>query len=54
MDETAPNEIENQENLSVPGVSTELLQEDEDIFKKLNITWPPSELQDITTEKAFD
>ena len=37
MDENAPNETENQENLSVHGVSTELLHEDEDIFRKLNI-----------------
>ena len=34
MDENAPNEIDNHENLSVPGVSTELLHEEEDIFKK--------------------
>ena len=54
MDETAPDEIENQENLSVPDVSTELLHEEEDIFRKLNIPWLPSELQDTTTWKDFD
>ena len=44
MDEIAPAEIDNQEDPSVYGVSTELLPEDEDIFRKLNIPWLPSEL----------
>ena len=54
MDENAPNETHNQENPSVHGVSTELLPEDEDIFRKLNIPWLPSELQNIERGKAFD
>ena len=54
MDENAPDETDNQENPSVPGVSTELLHEDEDIVRKLNIPWLPSELQNITAGKAFD
>ena len=54
MDETAPDETDNQENISVPGVSTELLHEEEDIFRKLNIPWLPSELQDTTIGEAFD
>ena len=44
MDENAPDETNNQENPSFHGVSTELLLEDEDIFRKLNIPWLPSEL----------
>ena len=54
MDEIAPTEIVNQENLSVHGVSTELLPEDEDIFRKLNIPWFPSELQNTTAGKDFN
>ena len=54
MDEIAPTEIVNQENPSVHGVSSELLPEDEDIFRKLNIPWLPSELQNKTAGKAFD
>ena len=44
MDEIAPIETVNQENPSFHRVSTELLPEDEDIFRKLNIPWLPSEL----------
>ena len=53
-DENAPNEIDNQENLSVPGVSTELMHEEEDIFRKLNIPWLPIEIQNTVEGKAFD
>ena len=45
MDENAPDETDNQGNPSVPGVSTELLHEDEDIFRKLNIPWLPNEIR---------
>ena len=54
MDENAPDEIDNQENPSVHGVSTELLPEDEDIFRKLNNPWFPSEVQNTTVGKVFD
>ena len=54
IDEIAPTETVNQENPSIHGVSSELLQEDEDIFRKLDIPWLPSEIQDTTTGKAFD
>ena len=54
MDENAPTEADNQENPSVHETSTELLPEDEEIFKKLNIPWLPSELQGTTGGKAFD
>ena len=54
MDEIAPTETDNQEDPSVYGVSIELLHEDEDIFRKLNIPWLPSELQNTTGGKALD
>ena len=54
IDEIAPTETVNQENPSIHGVSSELLQEDEDIFRRLDIPWLPSEIQDTTTGKAFD
>ena len=54
MDENAPAETDNQENPSVHDTSTELLPEDEEIFRKPNIPWLPSELQNTTGSKAFD
>ena len=54
MDETTPTEAASQENPIVHGVSSRLLQEDEDIFRRLDIPWFPSEMQDTTTGKAFD
>ena len=54
MDENAPVEANNQENLSVHETSIELVPEDEEIFRKLNIPWLPSELQNTTGSKAFD
>ena len=54
MDENAPNETDNQENPSVHGVSIELLHEDEDIFRKLNIPWLSSEIQNTAGGKSFD
>ena len=54
IDETTPTEAANQENPMVHGVSSELFPEDEDIFRKLDIPWLPSEIQDTTTRKAFD
>ena len=38
----------------MPDISTNLLQEEEDIFRRLNIPWLPSGMQDASTEKAFD
>ena len=54
IDEIAPAETINQENPSIHGVSSKLLQEDEDIFRKLDIPWLPSEIQDTTIGKDFD
>ena len=54
MDKYTPIEAASQENPIVHGVSSRLLQEDEDIFKRLDIPWFPSEMQDTTTGKDFD
>ena len=54
MDENAPAKTNDQENASVHDTSTELLPEDEEIFRKLNIPWLPRELQSTTESKAFD
>ena len=35
-------------------ISTDLLGEDIDIFKKLDIPWTPDDEQDNTTGKPFD
>ena len=54
MDESTAAEGVSQENPIVHGVSSRLLQEDEDIFRRLDIPWLPSEMQDTTTGKDFD
>ena len=54
LDEAIPKEADTQENPSIPDISTNLLQEDKDIFKKLDIPWMPSDIKDTTTGKAFD
>ena len=54
IDETIPKETDTQENPSIPDISTNLLEEDADIFRNLNIPWMPSDVQDTTTGKPFD
>ena len=54
MDENDPAETDNQENPSVHDTSTKLLPEDEEIFRKLNIPWLPSELQSTIGSKEFE
>ena len=54
MDKSTPTVVASQESPIVHGVSSRLLQEDEDIFRRLDIPWLPSEMQDTTTGKAFD
>ena len=53
-DENALAKIDKQENPSVHDIPTELLPEDEEIFRKLNIPWLSSELQSTIGSKAFD
>ena len=54
IDEATPTEAASQENPIVHGVSSRLLQEDEDIFRRLDIPWLHSEMQDTTIGKDFD
>ena len=54
IDENVPGETDTQENPSFHDTSTELLHEDEEIFRRLNIPWLPNELQSITGSKEFD
>ena len=49
-----PKEIDTQENPSIPDISTDMLEEDADIFRKLNIPWMPTDVQDTTAGKVFD
>ena len=53
MDENAPAKTDNQENPSVHDISIELLPEDEEIFRKLNIPWLPSEIQNTTGKQGI-
>ena len=50
----APTESINEENPTVRGISSKLLSDDEDIFRRLDIPWLPSEMQDTTIGKDFD
>ena len=54
IDENVPSEVENKENLIFPETPTELLPEDEEIYKRLNIPWIPNEMQTTAGNKAFD
>ena len=54
IDEATPAEAASQENPSIPDISANLLQEDEDIFRKLNIPWMPSDAQETITGRPFD
>ena len=54
IEETTPTEVANQESPMVHGVSSDLLPEDEDIFRKLDIPLLPSEMQYTTVGKVFD
>ena len=42
IDEDIPKEVDTQENPSIPDISTDLLEEDADIFWNLNIPWMPT------------
>ena len=53
-DEVIPKEADILEDPNILDISTDLLEEDADIFRKLNIPWIPSDMQGASTEKAFD
>ena len=54
VEENVPCEAETGENLSFPKTHTELLREDEEIYRRLNIPWIPKEMQSTAGNKAFD
>ena len=54
VDENVPCEAEIEENLSFPKTPIELLPEDEEIYRRLNIPWLPNEMQSTAGNKAFD
>ena len=54
VEEKFPCKAESEEHLGFPGTPTELLQEDEEIYKRLNIPWLPNEMQTIAGNKTFD
>ena len=54
VDENVPCKNETKENLSFHETPTELLPEDEEIHKRLNIPQLPNEMQTIAGNKTFD
>ena len=54
VEENVLRENETKENLSFHETPTELLLEDEEIYRRLNIPWLPHEMQITTGNKAFD
>ena len=54
VDENVSCEAETKENISSPETPTELLPEDKEINKRLNIPWLPNEMQSTIRNKAFD
>ena len=49
-----PKETDTRENPTIPDISTNLLEEYANIFKKVNIPSMPSDAQDTTTGKPSD
>ena len=54
VEEKVPCKAESEEHLGFPRTPTELLQEDEEIYKRLNIPWLSNEMQTIAGNKTFD
>ena len=54
VDENVPCETETKEILSFHETPTELLPEDEEIYRRLNIPWLPNEMQSTAGNKEFD
>ena len=54
VDENVLGENETKENLIFHETPTELLPEDEEIYRRLNIPWLPNEMQSTAGNKAFD
>ena len=54
VEENVPYEYETEENLIFPETPAELLPEDEEIYRRLNIPWLPNEMKSAAENKAFD
>ena len=54
VEEQVPCKAEREEHLGFPETPIELLPEDEEIDKRLNIPWLPNEMQTMTGNKTFD
>ena len=46
--------FESEEHLGFFGTPAKLLQEDEEIYRRLNIPWLPNEMQTTAGIKSFD
>ena len=53
-DEATLKKTDTNGNPSIPDISTDLLDEDADIFRKLDIPWMPSDAQETTIGKFID
>ena len=53
VEEKVPCKAESEEHLGFPGTSTELMEEDEEIYKKLKIQWIPEGLQTSAGDKRI-
>ena len=54
VEENVPCEAETKEKLIFPKTLIELLPEDKEIYKRLNIPCLPNEMQATARNKAFD
>ena len=54
VEEKVPCKVESEEHLGFPGTLTELMEEDEEIYRILNIPWLPNEMQTIAGDKSID
>ena len=54
VEEKFPCKAESEEHLGFPRTSTELMEEDEEIYRRLNIPWIPNEMQTTTGHKCID
>ena len=54
VEEKVPCKAESEEHLGFPGTSTELMEEDEEIYRRLNIPWIPNEMQTTAGDKSID
>ena len=54
VEEKVPCKAESEEHLGFPGTSIELMEEDEEIYRRLNIPWIPNEMQTTAGDKCID